>query len=209
MPWLMAAVYDRILRPAEEAGLAAWRAELLRGLSGDVLEVGAGTGANLPHYPRSIRRLVLTEPDPHMRKRLERKLAEDGEPNGEVADGSLDGLPFPDATFDAVVATLVLCSVGDPARALREVRRVLKPDGRFVFIEHVAGGAGSSLSRWQGRLEPIWKRLAGNCHLTRRTEEALHAAGFTLETIERDAIPKALPWVSPSVRGVARKTSAP
>ena len=205
MSWLMAALYDPFMRASEEACLARWRAELLRDLSGEVLEVGAGTGATLEHYPRAVTRLVLCEPDPHMRRKLEARLASFEPQNIRVSDASLDGLPFLPASFDAVVCSLVLCSVDDQKAALGQIRRVLKPGGRLVFLEHVAADSRPERLKWQRRIEPLWKRLMGNCHLTRRTAEAIQAAGFKIERIERESIRKALPIVRPSIRGIARK----
>ena len=205
MSWLMAALYDPFMRASEEACLAQWRAELLRDLSGEVLEVGAGTGATLEHYPKAVTRLVLCEPDPHMRRKLEAKLASFEPQNIRVSDASLDGLPFLPASFDAAVCSLVLCSVSDQKAALGQIRRVLKPGGRLVFLEHVAADSRPERLKWQRRIEPLWKRLMGNCHLTRRTAEAIEAAGFKIERIERESIRKALPIVRPSIRGIARK----
>jgi ubiquinone/menaquinone biosynthesis C-methylase UbiE len=198
----MAAVYDRMMRVSEEACLAAWRAELLRDVSGEVLEVGAGTGLTLSHYPKAVTRLVMAEPDPHMRAKLMAK----EKPSGvEISDASLDGLPFVPGSFDVVVCSLVLCSVRDQKAALAEVVRVLRPGGRLVFLEHVAADGKPQRLKWQGRIEPLWKHLMGNCHLTRRTEAAIAAAGLDIESIRRESIRKALPIVRPSIRGVARK----
>jgi ubiquinone/menaquinone biosynthesis C-methylase UbiE len=205
MSWLMAAVYDRFMRASEEACLAQWRAELLRDLSGAVLEVGAGTGLMLAHYPRSIARLVLCEPDAHMRGKLNKKAAAPALRNIEISDASLDSLPFKAGEFDTVVCSLVLCSVPDPRAALAEIARVLKPGGRLVFLEHVAADGRPERLKWQRRIEPVWKHLMGNCHLTRRTEAAIAAAGFEIERIQRESIRKALPIVRPSIRGIARK----
>ena len=200
----MAAAYDRFMRGSEEACLAQWRAELLRDLSGAVLEVGAGTGVTLAHYPRSIARLVLCEPDAHMQRKLKKK-ADAALRNIEISDASLDSLPFKAGEFDAVVCSLVLCSVPDQRAALAEIARVLKPGGRLVFLEHVAADGRPARLKWQQRIEPVWKRLMGNCHLTRRTEAAIAAAGFEIERIQRESIRKALPIVRPSIHGIARK----
>jgi ubiquinone/menaquinone biosynthesis C-methylase UbiE len=209
MSWLMAALYDRACTQAERAGLSDWRAELMAGLAGSVLEVGAGTGLNLPHYPGAVTRLVLSEPDRHMQRQLERKFAGGFAQRGEIVAASLDHLPMGDSSFDAVVATLVLCSVANPVRALSEIRRVLRPGGRFVFLEHVAADPQHAATRykWQGRIEPLWKHLAGNCHLRRETGRAIEDAGFGIEWIKRAGLPKAPFWVRPSIRGVARKVT--
>lgn len=211
MSWLMAAVYDGVMHAAETRCLAAWRSDLLRGVAGEVLEVGAGTGANLPHYPSSVARLVLAEPDRHMRRRLVSRQGRTGGPATggampvEITDAGLPGLPMADASFDVIVGTLVFCSVRDPYAALADVFRVLRPGGRLVFLEHVAADEGSTRLAWQRRVEPVWTRVAGNCHLTRRTEGAIRAAGFAIERIHRDEMPKASPLVRATIRGVARK----
>jgi SAM-dependent methyltransferase len=204
MPWLVAAVYDRFMRGAEVACLTAWRAELLAGLSGDVLDVGAGTGANLPHYPAPVQRIVLAEPDPHMLRRLRRKLEQTRDPRVETLAAPVEALPFPDASFDAVVSTLVLCSVVDQAVALREIRRLLRPDGVFVFLEHVAAEGKPRRLAWQRRCEPVWKWLMGGCHLTRLTRNAIAAAGLRIEREQRESMRKAFPIARPCVRGIAR-----
>src|SRR3990172_8879487 len=153
---LIAAVYDRLTQASEVACLQQWRAELLRDLTGAVLEVGAGTGLNLPFYPPALTRLVLSEPDAHMRRKLSQKARAQNWGRAEVLDASLEDLPIPDDAFDAVVGTLVLCSVARLDHALAQIRRVLKPRGRFVFLEHVAAEDRPRRLRWQHRLEPLW-----------------------------------------------------
>lgn len=199
MSWLMAAVYDGMMRGSEEACLRAWRKELLGELSGAVLEIGAGTGSTLGFYPKAVTRLVMSEPDPHMRRKLAAKAGI------EVASFSVEDLPFQNE-FDAVVCSLVLCSVKDQKAALARIRRVLKPGGRLVFLEHVAADGKPNRLKWQRRIEPVWKHLMGNCHLTRRTEAEILAAGFRIERIQRESMRKALPVCRPSIRGVARRT---
>lgn len=205
MSWFVAAVYDRWMRAAETACLFQWRAELLQDVEGEVLEVGVGTGANLPHYPKKVKRLVLAEPDRHMRRRLQVRCGSSEFPQAEVSEAAVHDLPMPDASLDAVVSTLVLCSVPDLHAAVAEVFRVLRPNGRFLFLEHVAADHNPTRLKWQRRLEPVWKRVAGNCHLTRRTEEAILAAGFQIERIQRESMRKAMPLARPSIRGAARK----
>ncbi|MGH2980608.1 MAG: class I SAM-dependent methyltransferase, partial [Solirubrobacterales bacterium] len=151
---IFAAVYDRLLASSEEAGLTEMRRELLRGARGRTLELGAGTGHNLEHYTDSVSELTLTEPDPHMAKRLRRRLQDAVLPfTAEVADAGAERLPFPDSSFDTVACTLVLCTVPDPRQAATEIARVLKPDGELLVIEHVRGEQGSRQARWQDRLE--------------------------------------------------------
>jgi len=205
MGWLLAAVYNRIIEPSEVACLRHWRADLLHGLVGDVLEVGAGTGLNLPHYPRTLTRLVLSEPDPYMRRRLAQLAHAESWERAEILDGSLESLPLPANAFDAVVATLVLCSVRRLDQALAEIRRVLKPGGRFFFIEHVAAEDRPRRLKWQHWIEPFWRPISGNCHLTRRTAAAIVAAGFTPVELKRESMRKAWPLVRPTIRGVALK----
>jgi ubiquinone/menaquinone biosynthesis C-methylase UbiE len=209
MGWLAAAIYDRMMVGTEEACLSAWRETLLAQTSGEVLELGAGTGANLAYYPAAVERVRLAEPDPGMRGRLAVRAREQSRVRVEVADHAAERLPYDDGTFEAVVSTLVLCSVLDPAQALREVHRVLKPGGSFVFIEHVGAEQGSPRRLWQGRIEPIWTRVAGNCHLTRDTEGMIEDAGLTITSVERQSLRKAVPWVRPSIRGLATRSSEP
>jgi ubiquinone/menaquinone biosynthesis C-methylase UbiE len=197
-----AALYDRLMAGVEEAGLTTWRAELLSPLHGSVLEIGAGTGRNVSLYPATVTTLVLAEPDRHMRAQLQ-KVA--GALNHEVTvvDAPAERLPFDDACFDAVVSTLVLCSVADQHGALAEIHRVLRPGGALVFIEHVAAEDRPRRLRWQRRIEPCWRVLAGNCHLTRHTEEAIDAADLRVTEIERASMRKAPPVVRPTIRGRA------
>lgn len=200
---LIATIYDRFMQSGEEACVGQWRKELLADAKGRVLEIGAGTGLNLKHYPATVSELVLCEPDPNMRRKLSSKLR-DGNVDVpvEIVGAQAERLPFSDAYFDTVVSTLVLCSVRDPAVALQEIRRVLRPDGTFVFLEHVADEDPGRLA-WQRRIEPFWKRMAGNCHLQRRTCTFMQEAGFTFERIEREKMIRALPFVRSTIRGSA------
>ena len=210
MSRLFAAVYERMIAASEEACVADWRHSLLGTLEGDVLELGAGTGLNLAHYPSTVIRLVLTEPDRHMRSKLVARLS--GEPPApvrvEVVDAVADRLPFDDGTFDAVVSTLVLCSVPDQAAALAEARRVLRPAGRLLFLEHVAAHDKPDRVKWQRRVEPVWKRVLGGCHLTRETLRAIESAGFDVVDHQRESMRKASPMVRTTERGVAVKRAS-
>lgn len=202
--WLVAALYDGFLSGAEEACLSGWRADLLGEVAGRGLEVGAGTGASLGHYPATVEHLTLVEPDRHMRRQLEARAATAAIPI-EVVNAPAEALPLPDASVDFVAFFLVLCSVTDVGVALSEASRVLRPGGQLLFLEHVAAERGTSRWRWQRRVEPVWKRVSGNCHLTRHTEQAISDAGFAIEQITRESMRKSLPVFRPSIRGIARK----
>ncbi len=195
------ALYDRGLRATEEAGLGQMRLELLAEAGGRTIELGAGTGANLDLYPEAVEDLALVEPDPHMAKRLRAKLAESGR-SATVVEASAERLPLEDASFDTAVATLVLCTVPDPVAALAEAARVLKPGGRFLFLEHVRA-EDAALARWQDRLEKPWRFLGDGCHCNRDTVATIAGSPLTLERVERDQLPKAPPIVRPLVRGSA------
>ncbi|SEO47825.1 class I SAM-dependent methyltransferase [Trujillonella endophytica] len=172
-----AAVYDPFLALGERRGMAAHRRALLAGATGSVLEIGAGTGLNLEAHPPGQHPLVLTEPDPAMARRLERTAARQ-RPDAVVVRAGAEDLPFADGTFDVVVSTLVLCTVPDPDAAVAELRRVLRPEGRLLYLEHVRS-ADPRLARRQDRLAPAWRRFAAGCVCNRPTLELL-AGAFTL-----------------------------
>jgi ubiquinone/menaquinone biosynthesis C-methylase UbiE len=195
-----AALYDRGLKATEENGLREMRRELLSQASGRTIDLGAGTGVNLDLFPEAVSELVMAEPDPHMLKQLRAKAA--GRGGVEISGASAQELPFADDSFDTAVFTLVLCTVPDPAAALRETARVLKPGGKLLFIEHVrAGEAG--LARWQDRLEKPWRFLADGCHCNRDTVAMIEASPLRLEQVEQGQLPKAPPLVRPLVSGSA------
>ncbi|MCS6987296.1 MAG: class I SAM-dependent methyltransferase [Sphingomonadaceae bacterium] len=204
MNWWDAHVVPRLIGFAcTQPPVMRRRALVVPQAEGRVLELGAGGGANLPLYdPRRV--TSVTGVDPHARLRAMALRA--GVPAAvpiELVDGRAEELPFPDGSFDTVVTTFTLCSVQDPARALAEARRVLKPGGRLVFLEHGLAPA-PGLQRWQRRLEPLWKRIAGGCHLTRPVAASIARAGFTIDTLAQEFMeraPKVLGWVE---RGVAR-----
>jgi ubiquinone/menaquinone biosynthesis C-methylase UbiE len=196
-----AAVYDRGLRATEEAGLRQMRREVLAAAKGRTIDLGAGTGANLGLYPTAVTELVLAEPDPHMASKLRPKLVAAAS-TAKLVEAPAEQLPFPDASFDTAVFTLVLCTVPDPAAALREVARVLRPGGEMLFVEHVRAEAGG-LARWQDRLEKPWRFLADGCHCNRDTVATIEASPLKLESVERGRLPKAPPIVEPLVHGTA------
>lgn len=199
---IFAALYDRMMAASEDAGLRDKRAALLAQARGAVLEIGAGTGANAALYPEGLERLVLAEPEAPMAARLRAKSAR-SRPDAEVVQASAEALPFADASFDTVVSTLVLCTVGDPARAAAELRRVLKPDGRLLVLEHVRAHDNADRARWQDRLEPVWRRIGHGCVCNRDTRAQLDAAGFDTDALAHDKLPKAAPIVRPLIRGAA------
>ena len=196
-----AATYDRGLRRAEDAGLRERRARLLGRLEGNVLEVGAGTGLNLEHYPAGVR-LVLAEPDPYMRRLLVDRLGESSR-EATVVEATAEALPFADNSFDAVVSTLVLCSVHSVPEALAEIRRVLRPEGALLLIEHVRGTGGRAFL--QEVVAPV-SRLLFSCSPDRRTAEDVRAAGFELEDKPFELTGGA-PWTKPAIEGVAIRVS--
>jgi ubiquinone/menaquinone biosynthesis C-methylase UbiE len=195
------AVYDRAFKATEEAGLRQMRRELLAGARGRVLELGAGTGANIELYPEGVEDLVLAEPDPHMAKKLRAKLAESGR-TASVSQVPAERLSFDDASFDTAVVTLVFCTVPDPKAAIAEVARVLKPGGQLLFLEHVRS-QDPGVAHWQDRLERPWRFLGDGCHCNRDTVATISASSLELSDVQRDKLPKAPPIVEPLVRGRA------
>src|ERR1700757_3374205 len=169
---LFAALYDTVGKKSEEAGVREERHRLLAQAQGATVEIGAGTGLNVQHYPDAVPRLVLVEPDRHMRARLHRRVAE-LEPAAEIVDAKADRLPFPDATFDTAVVTYVLCSVPDQQAALSEIARVLKPDGRLLFLEHVRSD-DPTVAKWQDRVRPLYNLF--DCNPNRATLAAIEAS---------------------------------
>jgi ubiquinone/menaquinone biosynthesis C-methylase UbiE len=197
---LFALTYDRQIAKAEQAGLGAYRQDLLAGLSGRVLEIGGGTGANLQLYGPEVESLTVTEPDNDMLRRLERK-ARAQVRTTTVLRAPAEDLPFNDGIFDTVVSTLVLCGVDDQPRALREVRRVLRPGDQLVFLEHVRSGDPRT-ARLQDRLNWL-NRMVVCCDCNRPTLRTIQDAGFTITRIEHTELPHAPKFVRPSIMGSA------
>lgn len=185
---------------AEHRLYGAHKARLLAPLRGTVVDVGAGAGVNLAYLDPSVR-YVAVEPNVHFHDRI-RAAARAAGIAARVETAVAERLPFEDGSVDAVVGTLVLCSVDDPAAALAEIRRVLRPGGAFVFVEHVAAPPGDPLRRVQRAVRPLWRLLADGCRPDRDTADALAAAGFAALELERFALP--LGPVRPHVAGVAR-----
>ena len=178
--WLrvFALVYDPFLWLGEIAGMRRRRRALLTGARGRVVEIGAGTGLNIAHYPDGIAELTLAEPEPAMRKRLARRLKRHARV-ARIVDAPAERLPLPDASVDTVVSTLVLCTVDDPERALREIARVLRPGGQLLFIEHVRAST-RFLAACQDSLFRPWLGFAAGCRCNRPTVELMRACGFAV-----------------------------
>jgi ubiquinone/menaquinone biosynthesis C-methylase UbiE len=199
-----AAVYDKLMSGTEEAGLADMRRQLLANARGATLELGAGTGGNLEHYPDAVTELVLTEPGEHMAKRLRAKVSASGR-DAQVILAPAERLPFEDGQFDTVVATLMLCTADDPRAVLAEVGRVLRPGGQLLFLEHVRSD-DAKLARWQDRLEKPWGYFGAGCHPNRDTLATIEASGLAVEEIEQGRLPKAPPLVRPLISGRAARS---
>lgn len=184
-----AGVYDRIMAPVEARTLGELRSQLLAGMSGAVVDVGAGTGANLAHLPDAVRSVTLAEPSPEMAAKLRDRVhthlgdaaARGVDRDVTVFEAPAEELPLPDASVDHAIVTLVLCTVDDPTRAIAELRRVLKPGGTVAVLEHVHADG------WSGRvasvIEPVWTVAARGCKLTRDTRQALADGGFDVSAI--------------------------
>ena len=198
---LFAALYDTVSKGSEAAGLRAEREQLLASAEGATIEIGTGTGLNLEHYPEAVTRLVLAEPDRHMRRRLQQRVDALGR-TAEVVDASAEELPFPDATFDTAVVTLVLCSVQDQQAALAGIARVLRPGGRLLFLEHVRS-ADPKIAKRQDRIRPLYN-LVG-CNPNRNTLAGIEASAFTVESVKHGEVPKAPKVERPMIVGIARR----
>jgi ubiquinone/menaquinone biosynthesis C-methylase UbiE len=197
-----AAVYDPILGLGERRGMGRRRARLLAGATGRVVEIGTGTGLNLPHYGNGIDELILTEPDEAMARRADSKLRGSGR-SGDVLRAGAEALPLEDDSVDTVVSTLVLCTVPDPEAALAEAARVLRPGGRLLFCEHVRSES-EGLARWQDRLYGPWKAFADGCRCNQRTLEMIEGV-LTVDRVERETWKGMPPLVHPLVAGEAEK----
>jgi SAM-dependent methyltransferase len=201
---IFARLFDRLVGKADPRE-ADHRVELLAGLSGRVIEVGAGNGINFANYPRDVTELVAVEPERYLREKAVHAATEAAVPV-TVVDGLADALPAEDGSFDAAVASLVLCSVPDQARALGEIARVLKPGGELRFYEHVLS-EDEKLQRRQNRIVPVWRFCGGGCHPNRDTPAAIEAAGFQVERCRRFPFKPGplMTVVEPHVIGVARR----
>jgi ubiquinone/menaquinone biosynthesis C-methylase UbiE len=202
--WLYAATYDVFNGPAERAGLREQRHDLLARATGATIEIGAGTGLNLTHYPPAVTRLALIEPDPHMSRRLRRRAAQLGR-DAEILDATVDQLPFPDASFDTAVVSFTLCSVPDEQAALSEITRVLAPGGRLLFFEHVRS-ADPRIAAKQDKM-PFPYPLIG-CHPNRDTLREIEASPLAVESVRTGELPMAPKIERTMIVGAARKPAA-
>ncbi|HJW01523.1 MAG TPA: class I SAM-dependent methyltransferase [Arthrobacter sp.] len=201
---VFARLYPAVGKAMERGGMDQRRQTLLTGLNGIVVEVGAGDGLNFPQYPPTVTRVLAVEPEPHLR-RLARDAANRAPVPVEVVDGVAERIPCADGSADAVVVSLVLCSVPDQAAALGEIHRVLKPGGQLRFLEHVRADT-PGLARVQRVLDAtIWPRLAGGCHTGRDTAAAIERAGFTITRLDRYLFPAARTPVSFHILGTAMR----
>lgn len=196
---VVAAGYDLMLAASERAYLAAQRARLLAPVRGTVLEIGAGTGHNFRHYPAAVSEVVAIEPDPFMRRRAQARAGSAPVPV-RLAAAAAEALPVPDASVDAIVSTLVLCSVDDPGAAVAEWRRVLRPGGSVHLLEHVR-----SETPWAAGLQdlvtPVWRLMAANCHPNRPTIDTIRRGGFAFRETERRS--PGILGLQPFVAGIA------
>jgi ubiquinone/menaquinone biosynthesis C-methylase UbiE len=197
---VFSALYEPMIQLGERLGMREQRRRLLARARGRTLEIGGGTGLNIPLYPEGLEELILTEPYEPMRRRLERRLSGSGL-SARTIDASAESIPIPDGSLDTVVSTLVLCTVDDPARSLAEIARVLRPDGQLLFLEHVRSHS-PRLAGWQDRMEVPWRHFAAGCRCNRDTIAEIARAGFEdkHEEVRWRGVP---PFVAPVVAGRA------
>jgi ubiquinone/menaquinone biosynthesis C-methylase UbiE len=190
--------YSRFIANAEQKQYAEPRHRIMEGLRGRIVEIGAGSGTNFSYYPAGVQ-IEATEPDPHMLKRAKAKLEEIHSTNITVQQAPAEKLPFDDASFDHALCTWVLCTVDDLPATLAEIRRVLKPEGTFRFMEHVGNDNSAFWGGAQNVIAPVWHWMGAGCRLNQRTQRAIEQAGFRLDWIEH--VPGKM---QPVMYGVAR-----
>lgn len=202
---IFARVYERWAKVSDRRGAAEHRQQTLAGLTGRVIEVGAGNGANFEHYPTTVTEVIAVEPEQYLRERAQAAATQAPVPV-TILDGVGGQLPGEDGSFDAGVAALVLCTIPDPLKALTELYRVIRPGGELRFYEHVIAHP-----KWEARFQRLadatfWPRIAGGCHLARDTKTTIERAGFQIETCERFQFsPAPLMPPDPMILGTARR----
>lgn len=203
---LFARWYPIVCGLAEKAGQREMRAQLVADARGRTLEIGAGSGLNLAHYPERVTELVLSEPSLHMLEQLRSQIRVQPPrvSSWELVQAGAEELPFDDGSFDTAVGTYVLCSVEDPARVLREVSRVLRPGGHYLYLEHVHAGEGTVLGRFQDLVEVPHRYIAAGCHPNRRTEHLLEASPLAVQRLSHGKMARSPPTVSRIIVGSAR-----
>ncbi len=181
---LFAAYYAHLATSIESGPIGAARHDLLTQARGVVVDLGAGIGLNLPHLGLDVTTVHLVEPDPHMVRRLRPVLPE----HAVIHEVGAEHLPLPDASADTVLATLTLCTVDDVGAAVAEIRRVLRPDGQILVLEHVRSSS-PAVAAWQRRIRPLWRLFGGGCNPDRDTRAALGDAGFETSGLRRLDVP--------------------
>jgi SAM-dependent methyltransferase len=204
--YVFAGLYDRFLRESEAAGLAAKRREFLAPAYGRTLELGAGTGLNLPYYPSAVTELVVSEPYPHMITKLSEQVRA-CRPEAHMLAASAEALPVPDDSFDTVAAAMILCTVPDPNAVLAEIDRVLTPGGQYLFLEHIRN-PDPAIARRQDLIQPAWYLFGRGCHCNRPTLQTIGASSLVIESLKEDKIPRSFSIVEAMVIGQARAQPA-
>ena len=203
---IFARLYAAVSPGMDAGGLAQLRSELLADLAGSVVEVGCGNGLNFSHYPNTVSRVLAVEPEPRLRA-LALVAAKKAAVSITVRGGTADALPLEDESVDAAVLCMVLCSVPDPHSAVAEIRRVVRPGGTLVFLEHCASDR-PGIARFQKVADAtVWPLVAGGCHLGRDTLAALTAGGFAVEAVQTTAHPGGIGGaIAPHIMGWASRT---
>lgn len=179
--WILPPLLDLVMRQKQ---LEKYRCEVVAAARGQVLEIGVGSGLNFPFYNKRVETVIGIDPSPHLLAKAQRRAAVAGV-RAELLQGTATAIPLADSTIDTIVMTWALCSVPDPLLALREMRRVLKPNGRMLFIEHGLCPE-ASVESWQHRLTPMWRHVSGGCHLDRKMDDLMRSAGFELTEFKNE-----------------------
>jgi ubiquinone/menaquinone biosynthesis C-methylase UbiE len=199
--YVFAGMYDKFLRRVEEHGLSEKRAEFLAPAYGRTVEIGTGTGLNLPHYPSAVTELILTEPYPHMVSKLEEKVR-DYPGRVQLTVAGAEKLPFEDGSVDTVAAAMILCTVPDPGPALAEIERVLKPGGQYLFLEHVRN-PDPKVAHKQDIIQKGWYWFGNECHCNRPTVQTLQSSSLEIDNLIETTMPGAWEFIEAMVIGRA------